>query len=228
VRMALNLAIDRNALKGSILSKDVVPASQLVVPSTFGYNPDMKVWPYDPKKAKQLLDEARKDGVPVDKEILLLGRYGIFPGDQELMEAVMTMYSAVGFNVKMKMIEQGQYRPYNVKPYPPNAGLYIIQKQHDNNKGDAAFTFFMNYHCDGGQSSMCDKTVDDLIEKAQVATGEERRKLWQAAFKRAQEEIISDVPLFHMVGFARIGKRINYKPTLATNNEISLASITFK
>jgi len=79
VRLALNYAVDRNAIRGSILSKDVVPATQMVVPSTFGYNPDLKVWPYDPKKARQLLDEARKDGVPVDKEILLVDRIGLYP-----------------------------------------------------------------------------------------------------------------------------------------------------
>ena len=76
VRMALNYAVDRDAIRGSILSKDVIPATQMIVPSIFGYNPDLKVWPYDPQKARQLLDEARKDGVPVDKEILLVGRIG--------------------------------------------------------------------------------------------------------------------------------------------------------
>ena len=61
-------AVDRDAIRGSILSNDVVPATQLIGPNIFGYNPDLKVWPYDPEKAKQLLDEARKDGIPVDKE----------------------------------------------------------------------------------------------------------------------------------------------------------------
>jgi peptide/nickel transport system substrate-binding protein len=226
VRLALNYAVDRNAIRGSILSKDVVPATQLVVPSTFGHNPDLKVWPYDPKKAKQLLDEARKDGVPVDKEITLIGRIGIHPGAQELMEAVMTMYQAIGLNVKLKMVDPGVYRTYANKPYP--AGLYIMQAMHDNNKGDAGFTGFYFYHCKGGSTVVCDKTVDELIEKAQVATGEERKNLWRATFKRIYEETVSEVMLYHMVGYARIGKRIQYKPSIATNCEIALEQITVK
>jgi peptide/nickel transport system substrate-binding protein len=227
-RMALNYAVDREAIRGSIFSKDVIPATQLIVPNIFGYNPNLKVWPYDPQKAKQLLDEARKDGVPVDKEILLLGRIGHFPGSEELLEAVMAMYKAVGLNMKLRMLEVGVSKTYESKPYPTNVGPFIILKTHDNNSGDAVFTVFQKYHCDGNQSSMCDKTADDLIQRAQVSTGEARRTLWQAAFKRIQEDIIPDVMLFHMVGYSRVGQRINFKPSSATLNEIPLAQMIFK
>jgi peptide/nickel transport system substrate-binding protein len=226
VRMALNYAIDRNSIRGSVLSKAVVPATQIIVPNIFGHNPDLKVWPYDPQKAKQLVDEARKDGVPVDKEILLIGRIGHYPGVDELLEVVMSMYKAVGLNVKPKLIERGQYSTFQNKPYP--SGLYMIERQHDNNKGDAAFSIFYQYHCKGHTSVMCDKTVNDLIERAMGSTGEGRRSLFQAAFKRSHEEIIPDVLLFHMVGYARVGKRINFKPSMATTSEIQLEQITFK
>jgi hypothetical protein len=75
-----------------------------------------------------------------------------------------------------------------------------------------------------------DKKLDELINKGQVAPAgsEERRNLFRAAFKRIHEELIADVMLFHMVGYSRVGKRINFKPSLATNNEIPLAQITFK
>jgi peptide/nickel transport system substrate-binding protein len=225
VRMALNYAFDRNAIQGSIFSKDVIPATQMIAPNIFGHNPDLKPWPYDPQKARQLLDEARKDGVPVDKEILLVGRIGNFPGGDELMEVAMTQYKAVGLNVKLKMVEVATYVTYNAKPYPQ--GLYILQKSHDNSKGDAVFTA-SQYQCAGASSVMCDRMVDDLIAKAQVATGEERRSLWRAMFKRAHEEVIPYVMLYHMVGYVRVGKRINFKPSIATNGEIQVAQITFK
>ncbi len=227
VRMALNYAINRGAIRGSILSKEVVPATQMIVPSIFGYNPDLKVWPYDPQKAKQLIAEARKDGVPVDKEILIVGRIGYYPGGDEVMEAVTNMYRAVGLNVKLKMVEQGVFvSTYQFRPYPKIP--YILQNGHDNNSGDAVFTVFPKYHCDGKGSPICDKKLDDLIEKAQLASGEERRSLWRAVFKRIHEEIICDVMLFHLMGYSRVGKRINFKPSLATNSEIPLALITFK
>jgi peptide/nickel transport system substrate-binding protein len=228
VRMALNYAIDREGLRGSIMSKEVIPATQLVVPGIFGYNPDLKVWPYDPQKARQLVDEARRDGVPVDREITLAGRIGQFPNNQELFEAVMTMYKAVGLNVKLKMGERLALEYYRRKPYITTAGPFIMGNAHDNNSGDMVFSAFVNYHCDGVQSTMCDKTVDGLIEKAQVAMGEERRKLWQTAMKRIREETIPDAVLYHMVAYCRVGKRISFKPSLATRIEIPLAQITFR
>jgi peptide/nickel transport system substrate-binding protein len=227
VRMALNYAVDRDAIKGSILGKDVVPATQMMVPSIFGYNPDLKVWPYDPQKAKQLLAEARKDGVPVDKEILIVDRAAYYAGSDEVTEAVVNMYRAVGLNVKSKTLEGGVFIAQRNKPFP-KIGPYLWQMKFDNNFGDASFTTLSLYHCKSGVSSMCDSLVDDLIDKAQVATGEERRNLWRAASKRIHEEIIPNVMLFHLVSYCRVGNRINFKPSIATTNEIQLAQITFR
>jgi peptide/nickel transport system substrate-binding protein len=227
-RMALNYAVDLNALRGTVFNKNVIPATQAIVPSIFGYNTNLKMWPYDPQKARQLLAEARKDGVPVDKEILLVGRTAWFPGVTESLEAVMGMYKAVGLNIKLRMLEAGVYREYQRKPFPKNIGPYLLQISHDNNKGDAAFSVFFNYACGGINSSTCDKKLDELIEKAQVALGEERKNLWWAVFKRIQEDIIPDVMMFHLVSYCRVGKRINFKPSLATVIEMQLAQITFK
>jgi peptide/nickel transport system substrate-binding protein len=226
VRMALNLAVDRNAIRGTIVSKDVIPATQIVVPNIFGYNPDLKPWPYDPQKAKQLLAEAKKDGVPVDKEILLVGRVGMHAGSDEVLEAIMTMWKAVGFNITLKIMEVAVQKRYEDKPFP--AGPYITQKMHDNSRGDAAFTAYYNFHCNGVASAMCDKQSDELIEKAQVAMGDERKKLWQAFFKRLHEEVIPNVTLFHMVGYCRIGNRINFKPNIMMGSELLLEDISFK
>jgi peptide/nickel transport system substrate-binding protein len=228
VRMALNYAIDRNAIRGSILSKDVIPATQMIVPGIFGYNPDLKVWEYNPQKARALLEEARKDGVLVDREILLVGQIGHYPGSAEISETVMAMWRAIGLNVKLRILDQGVYLSYRDKPYAKGVGPFIIHHKHDNNNGDAVFTVFGKYHCDGNQSPICDKLLDEMIEKAQVATGEERRRLWQAVFKRLHEDIVCDAMLFHLVGFTRVGKRINFKPSIATNSEVPLAQITFK
>jgi peptide/nickel transport system substrate-binding protein len=228
VRKALNYAVDRNAIRGSILSKDAIPASQLNLPNIFGYNPDLKPWPYDPPKAKQLLDEARKDGVPVDKEILLVARIGLYPNNQEVCEALASMYKAVGLNVKVKMVETAVHIRYRDKPRPTDVGPYLVENSTDNSKGDALFVVYPHYHCQGQNPVICDKKLDDLIEKAQVAQGEERRKLWQAAAKRVEEEVVPDVVLFHMIGYCRVGKRINFKPSIVTTNEIQLAQITFR
>lgn len=228
VRMALNLALDREALRGSIVSKDVIPTAQMIGPSIVGRNPELKPWPYDPKKAKQLIDEARKDGVPVDREILLLNRMGMFAGDEELGEAAMNMYRAVGLNVKFKNMEAGQYTRYQVKPFPTTDEAYLLMDQHDNSKGDAQFTAYYLYSCDGMSSPFCDKSLDEQIQKAQGSADAERARNFQTVFKRVQEDVVSEVVLYHMVGYTRVSPRINYKPDIFTSNQIRLDKISFK
>ncbi len=228
VRKALNLAIDRDAIRGSIFSKDVIPATQLVVPSINGHNPKLEVWPYDPAQAKSLLDEARAAGAPVDAEITLLGRINIYPNATEVMEAMQAMYQGVGLNVKLKMLEVAEWVDILTKPYAEDRGPVVQQSQHDNNNGDAVFTVYNKYHSDGAQSTIGDPMLDDVIERAGKATGDERRALFQEAFAIINDKIIADVPMYHMVGYTRVGSRINFKPSISTNSELQLAQMTFK
>lgn len=228
VREALNLAIDREALRGSIFSADVEPATQLVVPTTDGYNRDLKVWAYDPKRAAELLAAAKADGVPVDKEIRIVGRTNIYPNATEAMEAIMAMLQQVGFNVSLQMYDVGEWDKYFVKPFPEGRAPTLVQAQHDNAKGDAVFTSFVKYSSEGGQSVLASPEVDKLIADATKASGGERTSLWQQLFAEVNDTIIADIPLFHMVGYTRVSERLNFKPTIATNSELQLAQITFK
>lgn len=59
VRQAINYAIDKNLMVKQIFQGYTVPdQGQILQPETFGFNPDIKPYPYDPAKAKQLLAQA--------------------------------------------------------------------------------------------------------------------------------------------------------------------------
>ncbi len=228
VREALNLAIDREAMLGTLFPADAQIATQLVVPTTIGYNADIPKWPFDPEKAKELIAEAKADGVPVDDQIRIIGRNGQYPNATEVMEAVMAMLQDVGLNVKLDMYDVSVWNNYFVAPFVSDAGPTLTQSQHDNATGDPVFTAFVKYDSEGTHSMVRDPEVDALIAKATAATGDERTKLWQQLFEKVNVEIIADMPLFHMVGFTRVSPRLNFKPTIATNSELQLSQIGFK
>jgi peptide/nickel transport system substrate-binding protein len=230
VRLAMNYAIDRKALVGSLFPKDVIPATQLVIPSVPGHNHqiDKELWPYDPAKAKALLAEAKKDGVPVGKEILLIGRMNFYPNGQETMEAMVAMFAAVGLNVKLQMFEVNQWAIANRRPYAEDRGPSIVQSMHDNDKGDPVFTVTPRYGCEGISSTVCNPELDRLTKVASTLSGPERAKAWEEIFRIIYEDIVADVSLFHMVAYSRVGSRIQYTPTVATNSEIQIAQMKFK
>ena len=228
VRLALAHAFDRKALKGTVLSKDIDHATQIVAPSINGHNSKIKMREFDPNKSRQLLAEAKAAGVPVDKEIEIVGRINIYPNATEAMEAMMAMFQAAGFKVKLRMLEVGEWLDILTKPYAENRGPVLLQAQHDNNNGDAVFSVFNKYACKGAQATTCDPKLDKLIEKASTLSGDERRRTWQEVFRVINEDMVADVWMYHMVGYSRVGKRVNFKPSISTNSELHLEKITFK
>jgi len=228
VRLALNMAIDRDAFVGTLLPEGTVPAVAMVPPTTLGWNPDVTEYPYDPEKAKELIAEAKADGVPVDTTLHLIGRSNLFPGVTEVAEALQQMMQDVGFNVDLQMVEVAQQEELYSKPFKEGRPPQLLFVSHDNSKGDPVFSMFFKYDSNGRQSGISDPKVDEMIAKATAATGDERAKDWSELFAYLHDEVAPDVLLFHMVSFARVGDRIDFTPTIATNSQLELANIAFK
>ena len=60
------------------------------------------------------------------------------------------------------------------------------------------------------------------------AQGDERAELYQEAFRMIYEDIVADVPLFHMVNYMRVGDRLDFTPTIANAVELQLAKLNLK
>lgn len=228
VRKALNLAIDWDGMGAALFGEDVIRASQMVVPGILGHNPDLVPYEYDPEQAKALLEEARADGVPVNAEITLIGRNNWFPNAGESLEAMMAMWEEVGFNMKIEQYEASDWVRYLDKPFPEGIGPTLFMHQHDNNTGDAGFTVPVMYTSAGQYSTVAVPELDTVITKAMSATGEEREKFFQEAFRMVHQEVIADVPMYHMIGYARVAPRIEWKPDLKTTLEVRVSQIKLK
>jgi peptide/nickel transport system substrate-binding protein len=228
VRKAINLAIDRTAFLGSIVSDKAQLAEQQVGPSVLGFNPNLRPWPYDPEQAKTLLAEAKADGVDIDKEIRMIGRPSMFANSNEFVEAAAEMLRQVGFNIKLDNLEMSQWLQMANKPFSADRQPNIFLTMHDNNTGDAAFTAFFKYHSNGRQSELHDPELDAMIVDAGTQSGDKRAAEYQEVFRRIYEDKVADVPLFHMVNYMRVGKRLDYTPTIANAVELQLATLKLK
>ncbi|SEP42062.1 peptide/nickel transport system substrate-binding protein [Methylobacterium sp. ap11] len=96
VREAFDLAIDREALAEFATEGQAQPASQLVTPNIFGYNPGLTATKPDVKRAKQLLAEA---GYPDGFKVTLSFTSDRLPGDREVGTTLAQMLAQIGIVV---------------------------------------------------------------------------------------------------------------------------------
>ena len=107
VRQALNYAIDKQKILDRILLKQgSLLQGQIITSNTFGFNKDLKAYPYDPAKARALLAEA---GVKGEIQTTLTTRSGKYLGDVEICNVCAAMLGEVGFKVAVNVVEQGVF-----------------------------------------------------------------------------------------------------------------------
>lgn len=228
VRRAFNLAVDRAALRDGLFTPDFTIATQLFGPSINGYDPGIPAWKFDPQEARRLLAQAKADGVPVDNVIPLVGYFNFYPNGQEAMEALIAMWADVGLKVKLEMIERAQWLKVVNKPFSDDRRAMLLQESHANTNGDAAFSMRFRYHTNGQQTEFSDPKLDRLIEAAEQAQGDERRKLFGEANRYAYSEIVPDVLMFHMQSFIRIAPRLDFRPDYVNKTQLELSRIRFR
>lgn len=106
VRQALNYAINRKAIIDNVLKGSGIQIADCLTPYHFGYDPTLKPYPYDPAKAKALLNEA---GYGKGLKFVFNSPNGRFILDKEISEAIAGMFRNVGIQTEMKVHEWGTY-----------------------------------------------------------------------------------------------------------------------
>jgi peptide/nickel transport system substrate-binding protein len=99
VRHALNLAVDREAIKRVTMRGLSIPAAIMVAPSVHGWSADLdKVTPVNVDAAKKLLAEA---GFPNGFSFQLDCPNNRYVNDEEICQALVGMWSRIGLKVRL-------------------------------------------------------------------------------------------------------------------------------
>lgn len=99
VRLALNYAVDRDAIAKNLLMGKAEPASQGASVGSVGYNKAITPYPYDVAEAKRLLAAG---GYPNGFNMVASIVTGSYPADSEMYQLVKENLAQIGVNVELR------------------------------------------------------------------------------------------------------------------------------
>ncbi|HEV2430580.1 MAG TPA: ABC transporter substrate-binding protein, partial [Burkholderiales bacterium] len=109
VRKALNMAVDREAIKRVVMRGLSIPAGVMVAPGVHGYSKDIDVvMKPDPAGAKKLLAEA---GYPDGFEFTLDCPNNRYVNDERICQALVGMWAKAGLKVRLNSIPFANFIP---------------------------------------------------------------------------------------------------------------------
>jgi peptide/nickel transport system substrate-binding protein len=226
VRQAINYAIDKEGIVNSLYQGKHKVAAQLVPEGIVGHNPELKGWAFDLDKAKSLVAEAKADGVDTSGQISLVVRSAQFPKITELAQVLQEQLSQAGLNVKLKMLETSQHLTYQVRPFPDDEGAVALMTQHGNQAGDAAFTVDQYMLSTGAQSYFGTPAFDAMIQKADAASGDDRKKAFEDIFAYQNDKVVQFAHISHQTGIIGKSKSVNYTPNSSSGDELRVSEMT--
>lgn len=202
VRQAINYAIDRDALIEEILKGYGVPIATFQSELSFGYNPDLKPYPYDPEKAKQLLEEAGvEEGTTID--VVIPGNDGNF---KEITQAVAFYLDQVGIILNIQTAD-GTTLNSDLIPNGNAGGMY--RQGWGGWTLDFDNTAYLMYHTgEFWNPSFMDEDVERLLEEQRNLVDQEKRA---AIFKELTEklyELSPEVNLYAAVDLYAANERV--------------------
>jgi len=123
VRQALNYAVDKNTLIKSLIPGLTAPSmGQVLTPAWFGYNPDLRPYPYDVAQAKKLLAEAgASGGLQADLDV----PSGTYLLGEEMSEAIDGQLAQVGVHLNITEMPFSVYMNKYLPQHNMAQAIYI-------------------------------------------------------------------------------------------------------
>jgi peptide/nickel transport system substrate-binding protein len=226
VRLAMALAIDCQSIIHNLLQDQAIHLTALA-PGELGYDPEVKPYPYDPKRAKALLAEA---GYPNGFDIRMTYAMGARVAmAQEVVEAVASYFEAVGIRTKLVGEEQATMVINRKKTLDPKAEYIAYWTAGFAGGVDPTHTLTRWMTTGGGAPLWSHPEVDKMVAEARATIDDKKRaELIKKAVRIIHEEVAS-IPILTNVCYFGMKKNVHFTPTKKESTDIVLVKdITVK
>ena len=199
VRRALNISVDREAIKRVTMRGLSIPAAIMVAPGVHGHSNDLdKVSPPDMDGAKKLLAEA---GYPAGFEFGLDCPNNRYVNDEEICQALVGMWARIGLKVKLNAQPMATFiskiQKFDHSAYMLGWGVATF---------DANYTLqsLMRTKTTGADGSfnlgrISDAKLDALIDAAKVETDAKKRDVLLRDGLTITRDNFYYIPLHHQL-----------------------------
>lgn len=220
VRLAVAHAIDRKSIAERLLGNVCEPATGIYTPGTFGFLDGLPQIPYDPAKAKALLQEAGiKPGHKVSFT-LHTQSFAAMPGGPQVLEAIAGNLEAVGFAVERRSVDTDGWLSMMRGGKQP--GIFYSPSGTPDDGGELINTWFVTT---SGWTAKSIKVPEyDQIFRSQLQNTDADARVKQLqGFARMEHERMEMVPLLWCHSPFVVGKRIKtWAPALSSGYYLNL------
>ncbi len=224
VRVAMNHAVDRQAIVDALFDGQAALATGLISTSSLGFDDSLPPYAYDPDLAMQMLADA---GYPDGFTIGFACPTGAYVNFEEVCQAVAGYLEAVGISLdggEIQFMESGQYWDLEAsKQLPPLFGdSWSSTSSESLERLQGALGGF-----DADYSAWTDDTILGLLSRIQQTIDETERAGVYSELHRYTYEDPPFIYLYEPFAFEGINSAVqNYKPRAAEDyflREVSLA-----
>jgi len=190
VRRAFAQGIDRDAIVRSILEDTARPATGFLFPENWAYSADVSLYPYDPVKARQLLEAAGYSR----KDQRLSFVYKTTPEGRRIAEVLQAMLEQVGITLEIHTNDWATfYADLQRGNFALAASQLAIAGPHD---------YYLFFHSSmmpphgSNRVGYSNPEMDKLLEQADAMLDPERRRAIAAQIQRLAARDIPYLPLW--------------------------------
>lgn len=197
VRQAIGHALNREQLVSSLLPDGAEVATQFIPSTLDGYNADLEALPYDPERAKLLLDEAGHSDLEIEFYWPAEVTRPYMPNPRDIFGALEADLKAVGITVKP--VSKPWNGGYLDDALGGQAELYLLGWTGDYNTPD---NFLANFFADPeGQFYAADtfgpELAEDITAADSIPDDAERQAAYQELNKKIMTEYLPGIPVSH-------------------------------
>jgi peptide/nickel transport system substrate-binding protein len=183
-----------------------IPCWDTVEPPLYGANP------YDPDRARELMEEAGYPDVPGGPEIVVHSSFGQYLGQREIAETVAAMLEDVGFEVRLEIEEWSTFREGT---YQGNNEELMLQSL--GNFTTDPWLFVLNYDSRFGEriptrGRFSFPELDELAAASNVEMDPEARCAIIADYAQRVVELRPTIELFQMSDAVGMRSNIEWTP----------------